>query len=70
MNAAAPVDDVRVPLMVGAMCPLARSSQRKRALKRLPMTLSWIHSSPSASVPSAARQASFALVPVPQGERS
>ena len=30
------------------------------------MKLSWIHTSPSMSLPSAARQASFALVPVPQ----
>jgi len=36
----------------------------------LPMMLSITSSAPSASRPSAARQASRALVPVPQGERS
>ena len=38
--------------------------------KTLPMRLSWRQTSPSFSFPSAARQASLALVPVPQGERS
>src|SRR5688500_13457896 len=36
----------------------------------LPTILSCRHACPSASLPSANRQASFALVPVPQGERS
>ena len=39
-------------------------------VKTLPITLSWRHGAPGASLPSAARQASFALVPVPHGERS
>ncbi len=38
--------------------------------KTLPMMLSCRQISPSFSLPSAARQASLALVPVPQGERS
>src|SRR5262249_4347824 len=41
-----------------------------RAATRLPMTLSWRHHCPSASLPSAIRQATLALVPVPHGERS
>src|SRR5262249_51176478 len=41
-----------------------------RPSKTLPTMLSWRHTSPSLSFPSATRHASFALVPVPQGERS
>ena len=50
--------------------PAARSSQRNRPVNVVPMMLSWAHGAPSASLPPAARHASFALVPVPQGERS
>ena len=59
-----------LPVITGSILPAARSSQRNLPVNVLPMMLSWIHASPSASLPSAARQASFALVPVPQGERS
>ena len=59
-----------VPVTVGAMVPAARSIHSKRPVKRLPRMLSWIQGWPAASFPSAARQASLALVPVPQGERS
>ena len=39
-------------------------------MKRLPMIDSWTHRCPLRSLLSAARQAIFALSPVPQGERS
>src|SRR6201999_4100368 len=58
------------PVMIGTTSPLARSCQRKLDSKLLPMRLSCTQASPSPNLPSAARQASFALVPVPQGERS
>ena len=61
----------RVPVMVGAIWPLrAIEPAEAAALNVLPMMLSCTQRAPSASLPSAARQASFALVPVPQGERS
>src|SRR6185369_17335718 len=41
-----------------------------RPSKTLPTMLSCRHTSPSRSLPSATRHASFALVPVPHGERS
>src|SRR5262249_17259581 len=59
-----------VPVISGTTRPAAALSRRKRPSKTLPMTLSWRHTAPGASLPSASRQASFALVPVPQGERS
>ena len=55
---------------IGAMTPFARSTHWNFPANRLPMIDSTTCSSPSASSPSAARQASFALVPVPHGERS
>ncbi len=67
-------------LCVGSHMSGAHDGRRDRAfvaidpaivpLNTLPSTLSCVHSSPSASLPSAARHASFALVPVPQGDRS
>jgi hypothetical protein len=62
--------DVRAAGDRGKIRPAARSTQRYRASKRLPRIPSWTQVSPSASLPSAARHASFALVPVPHGERS
>src|SRR5580692_1311653 len=59
-----------VPVMEGTISPLSRSCQRKLASKVLPIKLSCIQTAPSASLPSAARQASLALVPVPHGDRS
>ncbi len=59
-----------VPVMVGEMMPADWSTHWYRAENRLPIRLSWIHSWSGASLPEAARQASLALVPVPQGERS
>ena len=59
-----------VPVMVGTMVPVPRSSQRNLPVNVLPRMLSCTHGAPSASFPSAARHASFALVPVPHGERS
>src|SRR6478609_3763558 len=56
-----------VPEIVGT---ILSPCSRYRALKVLPTMLSCTHSSPGASLPSAARHASLALVPVPQGERS
>ena len=56
--------------MRGDTVPAARSSHWYEAVKRLPTMLSCTHGSPSPSLPSAARQASFALVPVPEGEGS
>ena len=56
--------------MEGMTLPAARSSHLYEALKVLPMMLSCTQVAPSASLPSAARQASLALVPVPHGERS
>src|SRR5678815_2386418 len=58
------------PVMNGAISPVRRSHQRYRAENTLPITLSCTQTSPSASFPSAARQASLALVPVPHGDRS
>ena len=49
----------------------ATVSIRKRPLENtLPTMLSCRQTWPGSSLPSAARQANFALVPVPQGERS
>src|SRR6185369_3785883 len=56
------------PVMTGRMPP--SGAGRYDASKRLPRTLSCTHTSSGASRPSAARQASLALVPVPHGERS
>ena len=47
-----------------------RGVEREAASNTLPVTLSCRHGSPGRSFPSACRQASFALVPVPHGERS
>jgi len=68
--AAADVVAGHVPMMVGSIVPVVRSIHQYRPVKRLPMMLSCTHGWPSSSFPSAARHASFALVPVPQGERS
>src|ERR1700722_14948775 len=46
------------------------SRMAMRPSKTLPITLSWRQTWPGAIRPSAYRQASLALVPVPQGERS
>ena len=55
------------PVIVGMTPP---STWRYRPTKIVPTIDSCRQTWPSASLPSAARQASFALVPVPQGERS
>src|SRR5262249_42504491 len=55
------------PLRLGSSLP---SSTRIRPSKTLPTMLSCRHTCPGRSLPSAYRQASLALVPVPQGERS
>ena len=52
------------PRMVGTICSPAASYQPS---KTLPMTLAWRQTCPGSSLPSAARHASLALVPVPQG---
>src|SRR6185503_18913586 len=56
------------PVRRGITRPSASTSYE--ASKTLPVMLSCRHTSPGAKAPSAWRQASFALVPVPQGERS
>src|SRR5271167_3782659 len=56
------------PVMMGWMCPLG--ALEIFPSKRVPRIPSWIQICPGASLPSAWRHAIFALVPVPQGERS
>src|SRR5687768_1653249 len=56
-----------VPVMVGIILPSTSSTVPS---KMLPVMLSWRHVVPGANFPSAKRHAIFALVPVPQGERS
>ena len=58
-----------VPVMLGITTP-GPPVGSTRPSKTLPMMLSCRHTSPGFSLPSATRQASFALVPVPHGERS
>src|SRR5690606_26825229 len=56
-----------VPVIVGITCPSRSSTVPSNVL---PVMLSCRHVWPGRNLPSATRQASFALVPVPQGERS
>src|SRR5262249_36505926 len=58
------------PRIRGEILPAASSIHVNDPVKMLPMMLSWTHNAPDASFPSAARHASLALVPVPQGDRS
>src|SRR6202030_2194364 len=55
------------PVIVGYTTPSTTSTL---PVKTLPTMLSWRHSCPGRNLPSAYRQASLALVPVPHGERS
>src|SRR5690348_2207753 len=55
------------PLMLGCTCP---SRTLILPSNTLPTMLSCFHTWPSSSLPSAYRQASLALVPVPHGDRS
>ena len=59
-----------VPVMLGITTPDSIGRLDAIPSKTLPMMLSCRQTSPGFSLPSATRQASFALVPVPQGERS
>ena len=58
-----------VPVMLGITTP-GSPTDSMRPSNTLPVMLSCRHTSPGFSLPSANRHASFALVPVPHGERS